>query len=226
MRNPALREEIALDNSVEGMKNSIVFHLETSLARERESASARDWWVSTALAIRDRIMLSLIDTTRRQRGSDARRVYYMSLEYLVGRLAEDCLVNLGLLDATKQALSELGQNYDDVMNAEVDMGLGNGGLGRLAACFQDSLATLDYPAVGYGIRYEFGLFTQSFENGKQVESPDNWLKYGSPWEIVRPEYTTKVKVGGYVESTMSDRGDWMPVWKHQAEFWACRGTYP
>lgn len=218
MRNPALREEIALDNSVEGMKNSIVFHLETSLARERESASARDWWVSTALAIRDRIMLSLIDTTRRQRGSDARRVYYMSLEYLVGRLAEDCLVNLGLLDATKQALSELGQNYDDVMNAEVDMGLGNGGLGRLAACFQDSLATLDYPAVGYGIRYEFGLFTQSFENGKQVESPDNWLKYGSPWEIVRPEYTTKVKVGGYVESTMSDRGDWMPVWRHQAEF--------
>lgn len=218
MRNPALREEIALDNSVEGMKNSIVFHLETSLARERESASARDWWVSTALAIRDRIMLSLIDTTRRQRGSDARRVYYMSLEYLVGRLAEDCLVNLGLLDATKQALSELGQNYDDVMNAEVDMGLGNGGLGRLAACFQDSLATLDYPAVGYGIRYEFGLFTQSFENGKQVESPDNWLKYGSPWEIVRPEYTTKVKVGGYVENAMSDRGDWMPVWKHQAEF--------
>ena len=218
MRNPALREEIALDNSVESMKNSIVFHLETSLARERESASARDWWVSTALAIRDRIMLSLIDTTRRQRGSDARRVYYMSLEYLVGRLAEDCLVNLGLLDATKQALSELGQNYDDVMNAEVDMGLGNGGLGRLAACFQDSLATLDYPAVGYGIRYEFGLFTQSFENGKQVESPDNWLKYGSPWEIVRPEYTTKVKVGGYVESTMSDRGDWMPVWRHQAEF--------
>ena len=218
MRNPALREEIALDNSVEGMKNSIVFHLETSLARERESASARDWWVSTALAIRDRIMLSLIDTTRRQRGSDARRVYYMSLEYLVGRLAEDCLVNLGLLDATKQALSELGQNYDDVMNAEVDMGLGNGGLGRLAACFQDSLATLDYPAVGYGIRYEFGLFTQSFENGKQVESPDNWLKYGSPWEIVRPEYTTKVKVGGYVENAMSDRGDWMPVWRHQAEF--------
>lgn len=218
MRNPALREEIALDNSVEGMKNSIVFHLETSLARERESASARDWWVSTALAIRDRIMLSLIDTTRRQRGSDARRVYYMSLEYLVGRLAEDCLVNLGLLDATKQALSELGQNYDDVMNAEVDMGLGNGGLGRLAACFQDSLATLDYPAVGYGIRYEFGLFTQSFENGKQVESPDNWLKYGSPWEIVRPEYTTKVKVGGHVENAMSDRGDWMPVWKHQAEF--------
>lgn len=218
MRNPALREEIVLDNSVEGMKNSIVFHLETSLARERESASARDWWVSTALAIRDRIMLSLIDTTRRQRGSDARRVYYMSLEYLVGRLAEDCLVNLGLLDATKQALSELGQNYDDVMNAEVDMGLGNGGLGRLAACFQDSLATLDYPAVGYGIRYEFGLFTQSFENGKQVESPDNWLKYGSPWEIVRPEYTTKVKVGGYVENAMSDRGDWMPVWKHQAEF--------
>lgn len=218
MRNPALREEIALDNSVEGMKNSIVFHLETSLARERESASARDWWVSTALAIRDRIMLSLIDTTRRQRGSDARRVYYMSLEYLVGRLAEDCLVNLGLLDATKQALSELGQNYDDVMNAEVDMGLGNGGLGRLAACFQDSLATLDYPAVGYGIRYEFGLFTQSFENGKQVESPDNWLKYGSPWEIVRPEYTTKVKVGGHVENAMSDRGDWMPVWRHQAEF--------
>ena len=217
-KNAANKAEIVFDNSVEGMRNSILFHLETSLARERESASLRDWWVATAYAIRDRVMIDLIETSKRQRNDDARRIYYMSLEYLVGRVTDDCLVNIGMLETTKKALAELGQNYNDVVNAEVDMGLGNGGLGRLAACFQDSLATLDYPAIGYGIRYEFGLFTQSFENGKQVESPDNWLKYGSPWEIVRPEYTTRVKIGGYVENSMNDKGDWVPVWKNQSEF--------
>lgn len=111
----------------------------------------------------------------------------------------------------------MGLDYNAILDAEVDMGLGNGGLGRLAACFQDSLATLNYPAVGYGIRYEFGLFTQSFEDGKQVESPDNWLRYGSPWEIVRPEHTVRVPMGGNVENTMNDRGDWIPLWRPKGE---------
>ena len=204
--------------TVEQMQNAILRNLEISLARERESASVRDWWVATALSVREHIMGNLVATSKRQRESDARRIYYMSLEYLVGRLTEDTLVNLGLLDTTKKALQNLGLKYDEIMNAEVDMGLGNGGLGRLAACFQDSLATLDYPAIGYGIRYEFGLFTQSFEDGRQVESPDNWLKYGSPWEIVRPEHTTHIQIGGYVENSMDDKGDWVPVWKPQGEF--------
>ncbi len=203
--------------TVEEMQNAILRHLETSLARSRQDASTRDWWIATAMAIKDHTMSRFIETMARQRKNDARRIYYMSLEYLVGRLTEDTLVNIGLLDTTKQALKNLGLNYDDVFNAEVDMGLGNGGLGRLAACFQDSLASLDYPAVGYGIRYEFGLFTQSFENGRQVESPDNWLKYGSPWEIVRPEYTMRIGIGGRVEATVNNKGDWTPIWKPQGE---------
>lgn len=209
--------EFYVSETVKGMEESILRHLETSLARERESASIRDWWVATALAIRDHTMGRFIKTMRRQHEGDARRIYYMSLEYLVGRLTEDTLVNIGLLDTTKKALQNLGLKYDDVIGAEVDMGLGNGGLGRLAACFQDSLATLDYPAVGYGIRYEFGLFTQSFKDGKQVESPDNWLRYGSPWEIVRPEFTMRIAIGGTVENAVNDKGDWAPIWKPQGE---------
>ena len=209
--------EFCVSETVKGMEESILRHLETSLARERESASIRDWWVATALAIRDHTMGRFIKTMRRQHEGDARRIYYMSLEYLVGRLTEDTLVNIGLLDTTKKALENLGLKYDDVIGAEVDMGLGNGGLGRLAACFQDSLATLDYPAVGYGIRYEFGLFTQSFKDGKQVESPDNWLRYGSPWEIVRPEFTMRIAIGGTVENAVNDKGDWAPIWKPQGE---------
>ena len=203
--------------SVAEMKDAILRHLETSLARAREVASLRDWWVATSLAIRDYTMKRFIKTMERQNDADARRIYYMSLEYLVGRLTEDTLVNINMLDTTKKALEDLGLKFESVINAEVDMGLGNGGLGRLAACFQDSLATLDYPAVGYGIRYEFGLFTQSFKDGRQVESPDNWLRYGSPWEIVRPEYTMKIGVGGKVENSVNDKGDWTPVWKPQGE---------
>ena len=203
--------------TVAEMKDAILRHLETSLARSHEVASLRDWWVATSLAIRDYTMKRFIKTMERQNDADARRIYYMSLEYLVGRLTEDTLVNINMLDTTKKALEDLGLKFENVINAEVDMGLGNGGLGRLAACFQDSLATLDYPAVGYGIRYEFGLFTQSFKDGRQVESPDNWLRYGSPWEIVRPEYTMKIAVGGVVENSVNSKGDWTPVWKPQGE---------
>ena len=202
-----------VSDNAEGMKKAILWHLETSLARDRKTASKRDWWVATALSVRDHIMKRFIKTMNRQYEGDARRVYYFSLEYLVGRLTEDVLVNTHLLEPTKDALKSLGVDPDEVIAQEVDMGLGNGGLGRLAACFQDSLATLNYPAVGYGIRYEFGLFTQSFEDGRQVESPDNWLKFGCPWEIVRPQRMVRVPVGGTVEGMMDDKGDWSPVWK-------------
>ena len=202
----------------EGMRDAILWHLNRSLAREPNSATKRTWWVATALAVRDHIMNRFIATMAKQHDNDVRRVNYLSLEYLVGRLTADTLVNANLLEVTQQALSDLGQDYNEILSAEVDMGLGNGGLGRLAACFQDSLATLNYPAIGYGIRYEFGLFTQSFEDGKQVETPDNWLKYGgSPWEIVRPEYATRVPLGGRVENAVSDKGDWKPVWKPAGE---------
>lgn len=202
-----------VEESVERMKEAILWHLEKSLARPRSAATPRAWWTATALAVRDKTMGRFIDTMNKQHREDARRVYYLSLEYLVGRLTTDMLINLNLFDVTKKALAELGQDFDKIMDEEVDMGLGNGGLGRLAACFQDSLATLNYPAVGYGIRYEFGLFTQNFDDGKQIELPDNWRRYGSPWEIVRPEHTTRVPIGGHVEGMMTDKGDWLPVWK-------------
>lgn len=201
----------------EQFKSAILWHLQRSLARAQADATNRDWWLATALAVRDDIMGRFISTMRRQHSKDVRRIYYLSLEYLMGRLTEDMLTNAGLTDVAKEAIKMLGLDYNTLMCAEVDMGLGNGGLGRLAACFQDSLASLDYPAVGYGILYEFGLFTQSFENGHQVESPDNWLRYGSPWDIVRPEYTVKVPLGGRVEGVMSSKGDWTPHWVPQAE---------
>lgn len=182
------------------------------LARSPVSATPRDWWLASALVVRDDIMGRFMSTMARQHEADCKRVYYLSLEYLMGRLTEDTLTNAGITDVAREALAGLGLDFDAIMASEVDMGLGNGGLGRLAACFQDSLATLDYPAVGYGILYEFGLFTQSFENGRQVESPDNWLKFGSPWDIVRPEYTVKVGIGGRVEGVMGSKGDWKPRW--------------
>ncbi len=200
-------------STAEEFKKSVLWHLERSLARSPRDATSRDWWLAVALTVREDIMGRFMKTMDRQHESNAKRVYYLSLEYLMGRLTEDTLTNSGLMDIARQALKELNLDFDQIMSKEVDMGLGNGGLGRLAACFQDSLATLDYPAVGYGILYEFGLFTQSFDSeGRQVESPDNWLKFGSPWDIVRPEYTVNVKIGGRVEGVMSSTGDWTPKW--------------
>jgi starch phosphorylase len=143
---------------------------------------------------------------------NVRRIYYFSLEYLMGRLFGNNLLATGLLDTAKVALESLGQDFDRIRESEVDMGLGNGGLGRLAACFLDSLATLDYPALGYGIYYEFGLFKQAFQHGNQVEAPDNWIIFGSPWEVVRPEYTQEVRIFGRVENVFDDRGNYRPRW--------------
>jgi starch phosphorylase len=130
----------------------------------------------------------------------------------MGRLFGNNLLATGLLDTARKALESLGQDFDKIRDAEEDMGLGNGGLGRLAACFLDSLATLDYPSLGYGIYYEFGLFRQAFVNGHQVEHPDNWMIFGSPWEVVRPEYTQEVRFFGRVENVFDDRGNYRPRW--------------
>ncbi len=143
---------------------------------------------------------------------NVRRIYYFSLEYLMGRLFGNNLLATGLLDTAKDALKSLGQDFEKIRQAEADMGLGNGGLGRLAACFLDSLATLDFPALGYGIYYEFGLFKQEFVNGRQVEHPDNWTLLGDPWEVVRVEYTQKVHLYGRVENVFDDRGNYRPRW--------------
>ena len=202
----------AEEGTTEAMRALIQRHLVSTLARHPSSATARDWWVATVLALRDTIHERLIQTQAVHNRDNVRRVYYFSLEYLMGRLFGNNLLATGLHETARAALAELGQDVDVVRESEVDMGLGNGGLGRLAACFLDSLATQDYPALGYGIYYEFGLFRQAFADGHQVEHPDSWTIFGDPWEVVRPEYTQEVRLYGRVENVFDDRGNYLPRW--------------
>jgi len=201
-----------VDPPVEILRSLILRHLISTLARDTNTATPRDWWVATALAVRDHIHERMIETQGVHNGQNVRRVYYFSLEYLMGRLFGNNLLATGLLETARDALTSLGQDFENIRESEVDMGLGNGGLGRLAACFLDSLATLDFPALGYGIHYEFGLFKQEFVNGYQVEHPDNWIIFGDPWEVVRPEYTQEVHLYGRVENVFDDRGTYRPRW--------------
>jgi glycogen phosphorylase len=204
--------KFSVEGSTHGLKISILNHLKFSLARDIRTARPRDWWLCLCLSVRDRILERFITTQGTHNRHNVRRVYYLSLEYLMGRLLRDALHNTGLYEHAREAIEELGLDFERVVDEEVDMGLGNGGLGRLAACFLDSLATLDYPAVGYGIHYEYGLFKQTFVNGRQFELPDNWLRFGNPWQIVRPEYRVEVPLYGSVESRFDSKGDWKPVW--------------
>ncbi len=211
-RNPNRSFRFRVDDDVKGVKASIQNHLKFTLARDPKTASHQDWHLATAYAVRDRIMERFITTMDAHERANTRRVYYLSLEYLMGRMLQNNLHNSGLFDATKQALSELGLDISTLGEEERDMGLGNGGLGRLAACFLDSLATLDLPAIGYGIFYEFGLFRQRFVEGRQTEFPDDWLQAPSPWFVMRTEYAVEVKMYGHVETELNDRGDFRARW--------------
>jgi starch phosphorylase len=202
------------DSTSQSVKDSILYHLKFSLAHDTQTATKRDWWLATSKAIQERTIERMIATMATHNREDVRRVYYLSLEFLMGRLFTNNIYAVGLYKETAQALHELGLNLDDLRGEEYDMGLGNGGLGRLAACFLDSLATLDYPAVGYGIHYEFGLFRQEFSKGHQIELPDDWMKFGTPWEIVRPEFTQVVELYGHVENVFDDKGNYVPRWKN------------
>jgi glycogen/starch/alpha-glucan phosphorylases len=202
----------ALDTSVSGLKALIQNSLKFSLARDASTATKRDWWLATSKAVQSIIVERMIATAAVHHNKNVKRVYYLSLEFLMGRLFSNNLYSAGVIDDMVHALEELGLDYDELRNEEYDMGLGNGGLGRLAACFLDSLATLDYPAIGYGIHYQYGLFKQEFRNGYQVELPDAWMQYGTPWEIVRPEHSTEIQVYGHVENVFDDRGNYVPRW--------------
>lgn len=194
------------------MKEAILGHLRLTLAHDPSIATSRDWWTCISLAVRDRMVTNMIDTQATHFKKRTRRVYYLSLEYLMGRMLVNNMHNTGLYDESRAAIESLGLDWDEIVEEELDMGLGNGGLGRLAACFLDSLATLDLPAIGYGIYYEFGLFKQEFVNGHQVEHPDSWKKFGTPWEIVRPEYTQRITVYGRVEQVFDSNGDCREEW--------------
>jgi starch phosphorylase len=191
---------------------SFANHLEYSLSKDQYTATKRDLYQSLALAARDRLIERWIRTQQKYYTEDVKRVYYLSAEYLMGRLLISNLVNLGIYEETRRAMADLHIDLDEVAMEEPDMGLGNGGLGRLAACFVDSMATLQLPAYGYGIRYEFGIFDQVIRNLGQVELTENWLKYGNPWEIARPEYTFTVHYGGRVKQTITPDGDLKSEW--------------
>ena len=209
-RAKAFRFEV--DNSKESMKTSILNHLRYTLARHPESATNDEWWTATCFAVRDRLLDRFMKTQAVHNEKKVRRAYYLSLEYLMGRLLVNNLHNAGLFEQTRDALTELGQDFTQIADEEADMGLGNGGLGRLAACFLDSLATLDLPAIGYGIHYEYGLFRQEFNDGHQIEHPDVWMEKGCPWEVMRPNFAQKVQLFGRVEHQMDSKGIFKPKW--------------
>ncbi len=176
-------------------------------------ASIHDWYIATALAIRDRIVDRWVKTTRDTYSSREKRVYYLSLEFLIGRLLTDSIANLGLMQECRAALTELGVDFDAVRAVEPDAALGNGGLGRLAACFMESMASVELAGFGYGIRYDHGLFRQVIRDGWQVETPEDWLSSGNPWEFERPEVRFDVGFGGRVEAKDSKgtKFDWRPA---------------
>ncbi|MCX7935319.1 MAG: glycogen/starch/alpha-glucan phosphorylase, partial [Planctomycetota bacterium] len=174
-------------------------HLKYDLARDRYTATKHDRYIALAMAVRDRLIDRWIATQQTHHLERVKRVYYLSLEFLLGRLMGNNVISLGIEKEVRQALSELGLDWDELREEEIDAGLGNGGLGRLAACFLDSLATLQIPAMGYGLRYDYGIFRQTIQNGYQVEEPDEWLRWGNPWEIARPDFRIPVHFGGRVE---------------------------
>lgn len=182
------------------IKSQFLGHLEYSRVKDTTNVEPWDIYYALSLTLRDRLIERWLRTQYEYRKQDVKKVYYLSMEFLMGRLLENTLINLGSVDGVYDMLREMGYNLEDIFEEEPDMGLGNGGLGRLAACFMDSLATQAYPAYGYGIRYEFGIFKQRIVQGHQVEEPDHWLKKGCPWEIQRPEITYRVRFGGRVLS--------------------------
>ncbi len=194
------------------MRRSFLDHVRYSRGKNYETSTAHDRFMALSLAVRDRLADRWVKTARTYFEQDAKRAYYLSAEYLLGRALGNNLLSLGMYEAAAESMREVGVELTNLLEMEPDAGLGNGGLGRLAACFLDSLATLGYPGMGYGIRYEFGIFTQDIVDGYQVERADEWLKFGNPWEIVRPEKAVPVRFFGRVEHHQGPDGRPMARW--------------
>ena len=183
---------------LESLKRSIANKLMFVVGKDPQAARPEDWLHAASLAVRDQLVERWMKTTRAQYAQDSKRVYYLSMEFLIGRTFSNALLALGLRERVKHALSDFGVDIDAISELEPDAALGNGGLGRLAACFLDSMATLNIPGFGYGIRYDYGMFRQTIVDGRQVEVPDYWLAQGNPWEFPRPEVSYRVQFGGHV----------------------------
>jgi starch phosphorylase len=206
------KHKIAGSADKKEIKEAIVRHLHCSLGTDENKANNHAWWKATCASVQEQVLEQVRKTQKSHYLNDTRAIHYFSAEFLMGRLMSNNLHNLGLFEQTDQALKELGVSLTDIMEEEPDMALGNGGLGRLAACFIDSLATLDLPAVGYGLHYEHGLFRQEIKNGEQIERPDSWRDYGNPWEICRPESIQEIPLYGYVESKYGENGSIQKEW--------------
>lgn len=200
---------IAQVENVTNIKKTFNKHLHFTLVKDRNVATPRDYFFALAHTVRDHLVGRWIRTQQYYYEKDPKRIYYLSLEFYMGRTLTNTMVNLGLQNACDEALYQLGLDIEELEEIEEDAGLGNGGLGRLAACFLDSMATLGLAAYGYGIRYDFGIFTQTIKDGWQMEEPDDWLRFGNPWEKARPEYTIPVNLYGRVEKGPDGRSKWV-----------------
>ena len=217
-KKTAKKKDRRVEMSVEGLKEDFAWHLRYSLAKGDIRATARDQYTAFANAVRDRIVERWINTQEEYHRQNTKRVYYLSLEFLMGRLLGNNVINLKADHLCREALKDYGIDWNDLRDYETDAGLGNGGLGRLAACYLDSMSTLDLAGMGYGLRYDYGIFRQKIVDGNQVEEPDSWLKNGYPWEMARPEYAQHVHFGGHVEcATIKGRQQWRWVPAEQVE---------
>src|SRR6266576_4863018 len=195
----------ANEADIDAFKASVLAKLTLTIGKDGGAATPRDWFVATALALRDRVIHRWLAVNRVSHAEGRKRVYYLSLEFLIGRLFADVVENLRMTETVKAALVDLGVDLDKMRRAEPDAALGNGGLGRLAACLMESMASLGIPARGYGIRYDHGLFRQVIRDGWQMEFAENWLSFGNLWEFARPEFTYDIHYGGRVETATKGR---------------------
>ncbi len=223
---PSLFHHNYLGLDAASLKRSLLNRLLYEMGKTHVTANARDWYHTAANVVRDRLVERWIDTMRSYETSGSKRVYYLSLEFLMGRTLRNSLLNLSIEEETRQALDEIGIELERIENEEPDAALGNGGLGRLAACFLDSMATLRLPGFGYGIRYEYGIFNQRIENGYQIEHPENWLRYGNPWEFPRAEVLYPVRYGGRVVNYRDARGREHFQWTDTQEIMAMAYDIP
>jgi len=211
-----IAEHPATDEEIEQFKAAVLAKLSVAVGKDPAAATGRDWFVATAFALRDRIIHRWLAADRASLAQGRKRIYYLSLEFLIGRLLNDVVGNLRLTEIVPRALGDLGVDYNQVRAIEPDAALGNGGLGRLASCFMESMASLGLPTYGYGIRYDYGLFRQIIKDGWQQEFPEEWLSFSNPWEFERPEVTYDILYGGRVEAVASHAGGLRHVW-HPAE---------
>ena len=211
-RSPVQIEDDRTGISIETLTRAIADNLYYIQGKNKLLATPHDYYMALSYTVRDRLIHRWLKTIETYLQQDTKVVFYLSAEFLMGRQLGHNLVNVGLWEQADKALTESGLDLYELMEQEAEPGLGNGGLGRLAACFLDSLATLDIPTIGYGIRYEFGIFDQHIDNGWQVERPDRWLHLGNPWEIPRPEYMVEVKLGGHTETYTDLQGRYQVRW--------------